>query len=90
MTVSAEDVLSRIDFISSAQIFAIGYYGCMPAFEPDMPYVFREIKNRTNTKILLETAGFVKPTLDDLSHSLPFVDYWLPSIEGRKNSDWRR
>jgi sugar/nucleoside kinase (ribokinase family) len=84
MTVNAEDVLSRMEFINSAEIFAIGYYGCMPAFEPDMPYVFREIKNRTNTKILLETAGFVKPTLDDLSRSLPFVDFWIPSIEEGK------
>lgn len=81
MAVNAEDILNRIDLIKKSRFFAIGYYGCMPSLEPDLPFVFREIKNKTDVKILLETAGFVKPTLDDLSRSLPYVDFWLPSFE---------
>jgi sugar/nucleoside kinase (ribokinase family) len=84
MAVNAEDILSRMDYIKNTKFFAIGYYGCMPALEPDLPYVLKEIKTKTDAKVLLETAGFVKPTLDDLSRSLPFLDFWLPSIEEGK------
>jgi sugar/nucleoside kinase (ribokinase family) len=84
MSVNANDILDRIDFIKKSKFFALGYYGCMPALEPDLPYVLREIKTKTETKVLLETAGFVKPTLDDLSRSLPFLDFLLPSYEEGK------
>jgi sugar/nucleoside kinase (ribokinase family) len=84
MAVNAEDLLSKIDYIKKTKFFALGYYGCMPSLEPDLPFVLREIKTKTDAKVLLETAGFVKPTLDDLSRSLPFLDFWLPSYEEGK------
>lgn len=79
-----DDILSKIDTIKNSKYFALGYYGCMPALEPDLPDVLAEIKRNTDTKILLETAGFVRSTLDDLSRSLPYLDFWIPSYEEGK------
>ena len=79
-----DDILSKIDTIKNSKYFALGYYGCMPALEPDLPLVLKELKEKTGTKILLETAGFVRSTLDDLSRSLPFLDYWIPSYDEGK------
>jgi sugar/nucleoside kinase (ribokinase family) len=79
-----DDIISNIDTIKNSSCFALGYYGCMPALEPELPEVLKEIKKRTDTKILLESAGFVGYTLDDLSRSLPFLDYWIPSYEEGK------
>jgi hypothetical protein len=39
---------------------------------------------RRHPNVLLETAGFVRSTLDDLSRSLPYVDFWLPSFKEGK------
>lgn len=93
MGLCSNDIISNIDTINNSKYFALGYYGCMPALEPDLPEVLKEIKKKTDTKILLESAGFVGYTLDDLSRSLPFLDYWIPSYEeGKaltKKSDYR-
>jgi len=80
----ADDILSKIDTIKNSKYFALGYYGCMPALEPVLPDVLNEIRKQTDTKLLLETAGFVRSTLDDLSRSLPFLDFWIPSYEEGK------
>ena len=80
----SDDIVSNIDKIKNSKYFALGYYGCMPALEPELPEVLKEIRKKTDTKILLETAGFVGYTLDDLSRSLPFLDYWIPSYEEGK------
>ena len=79
-----DDIISNMDTIRNSKYFALGYYGCMPALEPDLPEVLKEIKKKTGTKILLESGGFVSYTLDDLSRSLPFLDYWVPSYEEGK------
>lgn len=84
MGLCPDDILSKIETIKNSKYFALGYYGCMPALEPDLPNVLKELKEKTKTKILLETAGFVGPTLDDLSRSLPYLDYWIPSLEEGK------
>jgi len=84
MGLCSDDIISNIDTINNSKFFALGYYGCMPALEPELPDVLKEIKQKTDTKILLESAGFVGYTLNDLSRSLPFLDYWIPSYEEGK------
>jgi sugar/nucleoside kinase (ribokinase family) len=84
MGLKPDDIISKIETIRNSKYFALGYYGCMPALEPDLPLVLKELKEKTETRLLLETAGFVKPTLDDLSRSLPYLDYWVPSYEEGK------
>ena len=80
----SDDIINNINTIENSKYFALGYYGCLPALEPELPEVLKEIKKKTDTKILLESAGFVGYTLNDLARSLPFLDYWIPSYEEGK------
>lgn len=82
---TADDILRRGKHIAQAKVFAFGYYGLLPSFDKEMPGVFKKLKSRCNTKILLDTCGSVGPTLPLLARSLPYVDFFIPSYhEARK------
>ena len=77
---SANDVLERLGYIQRAGIFALGYYGILPAMENDLPGMLKRLKGETSAKVLLDTCGSVGPTLPALARSLPYVDFFIPSF----------
>jgi sugar/nucleoside kinase (ribokinase family) len=83
-TLTANQLLERLDYISSAKVFALGYYSMMPALEPNLPDLLKTFKEKTDIKILLDTAGSVRPTLPDLSRSLSYIDFFIPSYDEAK------
>src|ERR1043166_5975945 len=77
---SAADVIHRLPYIRQSKLFALGYYGILPAMEGDLPAMLKTLKVECGVKILLDTCGSVRPTLPDLARSLPFVDFFIPSF----------
>lgn len=81
---SARDVLDRAPYLRRAKVFALGYYGLLPAMEKDWPTMLKRLRTEYSLKILVDTCGSVKPTLPDLARSLPFVDFFIPSYHEAK------
>lgn len=77
---SAAHVREHLPLIRHSRFFALGYYGILPAMEPDLPALLQELKAECGVTTLLDTCGAVGPTLDDLAQSLPHVDFFIPSL----------
>ncbi len=77
----ATDVLTRLKLVSRARYLSFGYLGLLPQMERHLPRLFRTIKERTGTKILLDTGGEPhRLTKSRLRRILPWVDYFFPSF----------
>ena len=77
----AEDVLSRLSFLQSARILAVGYLGLLPETEKEFERLFRTLKEKTSLKILLDSAASPRVTSRALRGFLPYVDFFIPSYE---------
>jgi sugar/nucleoside kinase (ribokinase family) len=77
----AKDVLARLDLVRKAKIFVFGYLGLLPEFVPEMEKLFAAIKRDTGVNILLDTGGTPTRSPGLLRKVLPYVDYFLPSLE---------
>lgn len=75
-----KDVLTRRKYIGQSKLFAFGYYGILPSMDRKLPAMFRRLKSECGVKILLDSCGSVGPTLNVLTRSLPFVDFFIPSL----------
>jgi len=76
---STMDVLNRLPYLRRARVFALGYYGILPAMEKDLPAMLKRLKNEASLTTILDTCGSVQPTLPDLARSLPYVDFFIPN-----------
>ncbi|MGQ9631343.1 MAG: carbohydrate kinase family protein [bacterium] len=75
-----EDVAGQIDYIRRAKIIHVGYFGLLPALEPDMARLFRTIRQETQITIALDTGG--NPgSLERLAPCLEFTDIFIPSFD---------
>jgi sugar/nucleoside kinase (ribokinase family) len=77
----AEDVLSRLSFLHSARILAVGYLGLLPETEKEFERLFRTVKEKTSVRILLDSAASPRVTTRALRGFLPYVDFFIPSYE---------
>jgi sugar/nucleoside kinase (ribokinase family) len=75
------DILDRLPVLKSARIFAFGYLGLLPECEPKLGDLFRTIKERTGVSIMLDTGGNPRRNVALLKEVLPWVDYFIPSLE---------
>jgi sugar/nucleoside kinase (ribokinase family) len=75
------DILRSMSVIRRARIFAFGYLGLLREIEEDLPDVFGAIKKRTAAKVLLDTGGNPQRNPALLKRLLPFVDYFIPSLD---------
>lgn len=76
-----EDVLDRIPLIRKSRLFAMGYLGLLPECESHLPRLFRTLKKETKVGILLDTGGNPRRRPVLMRQVLPYVDYFIPSIE---------
>jgi sugar/nucleoside kinase (ribokinase family) len=77
----ASDILSRIPLVQKAPILVFGYLGLLPETEKEFKTLFRTLKQKTDVKILLDTAASPRVTRRALAGFLPYVDYFIPSYE---------
>jgi len=77
----AKDVSRRLDLVRKAKIFVFGYLGLLPEFVPEMEKLFATIKREAGVSILLDTGGTPTRSRGLLRKVLPYVDYFLPSLE---------
>lgn len=77
----ASDVLGNIHLITQSKILAFGYLGLLPEVEKDFPMMFQTIKRQTSVEILLDTAGAPNCSQKLMKEFLPYVDYFIPSLE---------
>ncbi|MBI3788962.1 MAG: carbohydrate kinase family protein [Ignavibacteriales bacterium] len=77
----AGDVLGNIHLIKQSKILAFGYLGLLPEVEKDFPMMFQTIKRQASVEILLDTAGAPNCTQKLMKEFLPYVDYFIPSLE---------
>ncbi|MBI3579982.1 MAG: carbohydrate kinase family protein, partial [Ignavibacteriales bacterium] len=75
------DVLGNIHLIKQSKILAFGYLGLLPEVEKDFPMMFQTIKRQASVEILLDTAGAPNCTQKLMKEFLPYVDYFIPSLE---------
>ncbi|MHC4996581.1 MAG: carbohydrate kinase family protein, partial [Planctomycetota bacterium] len=66
-----------MDFLSRSRMVLIGYYSLMPNLEPDLPEVFKELRQR-GCLTALDAAG-EGGTMDPLERILPELDIYVPS-----------
>ena len=77
----AADILDNLQLVKRAKILAFGYLGLLPETEKELEFLFRTIKKKTGTNILLDTGGNPRRQPKLLASFLPYVDYFIPSYE---------
>jgi sugar/nucleoside kinase (ribokinase family) len=77
----AKDVLACLDLVRKARIFVFGYLGLLPEFSSELGKLFAAIKRDADVSILLDTGGTPTRCPGLLRKVLPYVDFFLPSLE---------
>lgn len=81
----SEDLLSRLKYISKAKLLMVGYLGLLPQMENDLPKIFQKVKKKTNVLIALDTAGIPRRNRRLAKAFLPYVDFFIPSLNEARN-----
>lgn len=76
-SLDADALLARMDIIRRTRIMLLGYYSLMPRLEPDLPAVFRAVRE-TGCRTAMDAAGS-GGTMRPLDRILPQLDIYVPS-----------
>ena len=88
--ITSADLLQNLPLLRRAKILLVGYYGLLPALEPDLPKALATLKKKTRSpqrpfgiEIALDTGGSAlhRNRLTHLGRCLKSVDYFLPSYD---------
>lgn len=77
----ARDILRHLDLLANARMFALGYLGLLPECEKELPRLFSTIKHETGAEVFLDTGGTPRSNPALLKKILPYVDYFIPSLD---------
>ncbi len=79
----SSDILGKPGLLETARCFVFGYLGLVSReMERELPVLFRTIKERFDTDIVLDTGGVPRKFSEaKLRQFLSFVDYCVPSFE---------
>ena len=77
----AADVVKQLPLVAGSRIFVLGYYGLLPEAEPDFGRLLRMVKERTGALVLVDTGGTPRRKPQELRAFLPWVDFFIPSLE---------
>ncbi len=81
-SIDASFVMKALPTLANASFFVLGYFGRMPALEPDLPEVLNAIR-ATGCRTAMDTAG-QGGDRELLKRVLPHLDVYIPSeIEAR-------
>ncbi len=73
----AQAFLSRMKLWQNTKLLLVGYYSLMPNLEPDLPRVFKAIRE-AGCMTAMDAAG-TGGDMSPLDTILPYLDVWVPS-----------
>jgi sugar/nucleoside kinase (ribokinase family) len=76
-----KDVESQLPMIARADVFVLGYLGLLPESESGFARTFALVKRKTKALTLLDTGGTPRRNARLLRGLLPYVDFFLPSLD---------
>ncbi|MEX2169389.1 MAG: PfkB family carbohydrate kinase [Pirellulales bacterium] len=80
---SIDDFRAHHDLFRTARLVLVGYYSLLPALEPDLAQLFAELK-QLGCLTALDAAG-QGGGLEPLAGALPYLDYYVPSLNEATN-----